>query len=299
MAVEKIKLDFNALEVFKVVVDMKSFSKAADTLDVNTSTISRKINELEQHYQSKLITRTTRTQTLTPEGEILYQYCSDLLKLMQESKDHLLETSGSTKGSIHIVINHFSYETLFKDGFTAFAQSHPDLDIRVEISNEQVNMIKDNVDVWIKPGEVSLDHAIVKKFSLGKRRLLASPEYIRVNKLLNGNEVLEGHRPDIKRIYIHTPLSEKFNVELSHLDYAYSVNSARCALTAVKLGLGVIVAPEKMVKEEIASGELRFVDSTSIDNEYYLSVCYRERKPRPARIDTILSYIYRTLEARL
>ncbi len=76
-------MDLNSIAIFSQVVECGSFTQAAEALDLTKSTVSRKVAELEQHLGVRLITRSTRSLTLTPpEGETFYQSCMQMLEIM-------------------------------------------------------------------------------------------------------------------------------------------------------------------------------------------------------------------------
>jgi LysR family transcriptional regulator, transcriptional activator of the cysJI operon len=97
-----VTVNIHHLETFVKIIELKSFTKAAEELYLTQPTVSKQIADLEQFFQAKLIDRTKRTAGLTGAGEILFRYAKDFLALKRETIDAIAAFQGLRTGSLRI-----------------------------------------------------------------------------------------------------------------------------------------------------------------------------------------------------
>ncbi|MFJ1254879.1 LysR family transcriptional regulator [Cupriavidus sp. CuC1] len=163
-------------KTFCRVVDRASVSRAALDLDLAQATASRHLQELERHYGAVLIARTTRRLQITPAGQQVYDYASSVLRSEAELAQRLVEAASSMQGRItiagpsgfgHVVLNRF---------LTGFGQRHPGLTIRLLLSERQVNLVEEGVDVAIRIGAPADSSLLAKPLGTLKEVLVAAPQ---------------------------------------------------------------------------------------------------------------------------
>lgn len=96
-------MDFKQLEAYALTVELNSFSKAAETMDISQSSVSLYIRALEKELKTKLIVRTTRDISLTESGENFYEYARDILALKENAVFNIKKENRSYQGNIKIL----------------------------------------------------------------------------------------------------------------------------------------------------------------------------------------------------
>ena len=168
------------IQVFLRVVDAGGISRAADQLNIAKSAVSRRLADLESRLKVKLIQRTTRRFHLTEEGERYYNKAKDLVIYMDELEGSVKQDDGALKGRLSISIPlSFGLLHMYK-AIEAFKNLYPDIDLNIDLSDREVNMVEEGIDIAFRIGE-KLDDSLIqarKIFPLDTL-LAASPEYIK------------------------------------------------------------------------------------------------------------------------
>ncbi len=136
-------MDLRALEVFCKVVELRSFSRAAEAVYLTQPTVSGHIKALEAELGLQLLDRAGKTVTPTQAGELLYGYARRLLALRDEAQQAISEHKGGLKG--HLVIGGSSIPGAYilPPLVVAFKREHPDVTITLSVggSHEVVRRV--------------------------------------------------------------------------------------------------------------------------------------------------------------
>ncbi|CCN69981.1 LysR family transcriptional regulator [Vibrio nigripulchritudo] len=176
-------INLNDLRVLKAIADKGSFNGAAAVLDMPTSTVSRRVSELEKSLQVTLVQRTSRIVSLTEAGQLLNQQASPHLQGLLDSVDFLQEQGGHIRGKMTIVAPIFLSYFRLSSWIAEFQGLHPDLEIEFRISNKLEDVFGDQIDLAIRPGPLKDSSLIAKKLYETKMNLFASPRWLKSNKL--------------------------------------------------------------------------------------------------------------------
>lgn len=183
-----------AMQVFTRVAEAGSFVRAAETLSLPSSTVTSTIKNLEKYLQVRLLNRTTRRVSLTPEGLQYLAQCREILSLIEHSESSLTDSIRRPQGRLRVDmpggIAHFIVMPNLKD----FCRLYPDIYLMIGVSDRQVDLVKEGVDCVIRTGELT-DSTLVAR-PLGRFRWVtcASPEYLRKFGVPETPEALSQHR---------------------------------------------------------------------------------------------------------
>lgn len=183
-----------AMQVFTRVAEAGSFVRAAETLSLPSSTVTSTIKNLEKYLQVRLLNRTTRRVSLTPEGLQYLAQCREILPLIEHSESSLTDSIRRPQGRLRVDmpggIAHFIVMPNLKD----FYRLYPDIYLMIGVSDRQVDLVKEGVDCVIRTGELT-DSTLVAR-PLGRFRWVtcASPDYLRKFGVPETPEALSQHR---------------------------------------------------------------------------------------------------------
>lgn len=133
MPKDSLRIDF--LETYLTVCELRSFSQAAEKLQRSQGGISQQISFLEDFFGVKLINRTSREFSLTPEGEILFEKSQDILMLVEQTKKEILGQAKILCGTVKICASSTPGEYILPRFIAEFRASNPNVDFDVQISN--------------------------------------------------------------------------------------------------------------------------------------------------------------------
>jgi len=128
-------VNIHHLETFVKIVELKSFTKAAEELDLTQPTASKQIAELESFFSAKLIDRTKRTVGLTGAGEILFKYARNFLSLKKEVIDAIAAFQGLKTGSLRIGASSVPGVYVLPIALKTYKERFPDIDVSLYLSD--------------------------------------------------------------------------------------------------------------------------------------------------------------------
>jgi len=168
---------------FAKVAEFESVSKAARSLGIPISTVSRRLAVLESELGVALVRRTTRHITLTPQGMEYYTRCLDPLATLQEAERALKQVQRRPEGTLKISIPMILSQPSFMDFLSRFSKAHSAIRIDLYITNLYLNLVADNIDVAIRFGELRDSSVVASKLGSSIRYVVATPEYLKGRKL--------------------------------------------------------------------------------------------------------------------
>lgn len=168
----------NAMQLFVRVAETGSFSAVADQLDVARSVVTRQISALEKQLGTKLMTRSTRSLSLTPAGATYLEKCRVILNMVDAAESNLLEEKSEPRGRIRLGLPlSFGLQRLMPQ-LLQFSQAYGQMELVLDFSDRRSNLIEEGIDLSIRITQYLAPGDIVRK--LGESRLLtvASPQYL-------------------------------------------------------------------------------------------------------------------------
>ncbi len=160
------------------VVDSGSFSAAARQLGVAPSSVSRRINELEEDLGARLFARTTRKLSLTEAGQLYYDRARVIIDEVNEAKLALSQL-GSPSGILRVTVPSGIGRELVVSVVPAFLEKYPAIKIVLSMTDRMVDIIDAGIDVAIRVGRQRDSSFKARKIGESKRVVCASPEYLK------------------------------------------------------------------------------------------------------------------------
>ena len=290
-------MDLNAVTVFTQVVDCGSFTHAAEALNMTKSTVSRKLAELEQHLGVRLITRSTRSLVLTPEGERFYQSSIQMHEIMSQAELEVSANQDLIRGPLNVVLPvELGHQVLAKY-IHSFLKEHPNVTLNLELTNREVDIIAEGIDLYAQIGEL-LDSSLVSRYlTTSKRALVASPEYL---EQFGDIKTPSDLKPPFRLIEVvnkaarlpkwHLQLEDGESI-LIELPCQLRVNTITACLTACVDGLGIAVLPEFICRDHFQTGKLiRLLPEYDMP-EVSVSLVYADRQLMPKRKKVFIDYL--------
>ncbi len=186
-------MDLNAVALLVKVIEYHSFSKASDKTAVPTSTISRKIAELEVALDMQLLERTTRTLRLTENGRIFYEQIKPLIEALDLARLSLMDKNLRVSGTLRLSVPPGIEESIIIPLLASFKKINPETCIKVIATGTNLKFVEDGIDVALRIGELKDSNFIAHSLVQYKHILVASPEYLLDKKIPVHPDELSGH----------------------------------------------------------------------------------------------------------
>jgi DNA-binding transcriptional LysR family regulator len=171
--------DLNALAVFALVAEEKSFRAAADRMGVTRSAVSQTIRRLEETLGIALVSRTTRSVALTEAGERLYAEAAPALRDVQGAIEAAANLRGRPRGRLTLAVSSIAESFLSGPLLAAFLEENPAVTLHVTVTDEEFDIVSEGYDAGVRLGEVIAQDMIAVAVSSAQRQLaVASPDYL-------------------------------------------------------------------------------------------------------------------------
>jgi len=143
--------------------------------------MTARIKALEKHYQVKLLTRTTRSLTLTDEGREFYNDCLAIIDDVTRAETKLKSGKDSLSGPLRITAPSDLGQQHVCKIIADFVQAHPKISPYLQLTDAITNLTENGLDLGIRYGVSNDNSLIAKKLASNWRVIVASPDYIKAN----------------------------------------------------------------------------------------------------------------------
>lgn len=156
-----------------------SFTAAAVEADLLPGQVAAAIKRLERELQVRLFTRTTRSLRLSAEGERYLPTAQAVLENLRQGEENLRGENAPLRGTLQIAAPSDLGRNLLLPWLTEFRRLHPELTLRIFLSDQVSNLFRDPVDVAIRYGlNVDANYIALPLAPKNRRILIASPDYL-------------------------------------------------------------------------------------------------------------------------
>ncbi|RYY96118.1 MAG: LysR family transcriptional regulator, partial [Comamonadaceae bacterium] len=142
-----------SMRAFARVVEAGSFTKAAASLDLPKGAVTKLVQHLEARLKVKLLNRTTRRVTVTPDGAAYYERASRLLNDLDDMEASMTNAQASPSGRLRVDVGTAVASLIVVPALPSFYERFPDIQLDLGVSDMPVNLISENVDCVIRGGE--------------------------------------------------------------------------------------------------------------------------------------------------
>jgi DNA-binding transcriptional LysR family regulator len=285
------------LRTFVAVVQHRSFSKAAASLGVTTSSISKAITRLEASIQTRILHRTTRSVTVTEAAQSYYLSCRRLLEELDEANRRITQEREIDTGRLRLVVHPMLISKTFSRLVADYHTIAPNVNLMVSVQEEPVNLYDGRFDMAILPPHLVEQSAVIRRpLSRSPNIFVAAPHYLEHYGIPNAASELANHF-----LLLDTAPRQKGTNFIDLLENGKSVsvlpmsimNGNEALLRAAALaGTGIATLPEAMVREDISLGHLTHVLPHCSTSETDVEIClfYSHRELLPVRLRTFVDF---------
>ena len=283
--------DLDGVQIFVKVAQFESISRAARSLGMPISTVSRRLSVLESQLGVTLLRRTTRRVTLTAQGREYFSQCREPLVLLEEAEQALTRGQKAPEGMLRISVPVILGQGPFLDFLSEFLKSQPRIRVDLFITNLFVDLVAENIDVAIRFGELQDSSVVATRIGKSTRYVVAAPEYLKGRKLPVEPADLEQHECvmlNARNNEIDWDLVNGRRKARIHVSGPISSRDFNSVSTFVYRGHGVGLLPSTYCDEALASGALIRLLPKWASPQIPVFAVYSNRKFQPLRLSAFL-----------
>lgn len=293
------KMLINEMVLFYYVVELSSFSKAAEKFGVSKAFISKHINKLENDLKCRLLNRSTRQLSLTEAGEIFFQHCQSLSELATEAYESIHQLQKKPSGLLKIAAPSAFAAHVLPEVLIEFKKHYPDIRFNIICESTIVDIVKHGYDLAIRSAYLPDSTLIGQKIASLSNILCASPDYLKKHPAIKKLDQLSQYP---FALYSSCKPMHELHFTKKNEQQAISINthfqSNNLDLTAQLIlgGACLGVLPEFMIKEALKQKRLVHCLSEYKLPDSPLYVVYPERKLKPLKVKVFIDLLKKYLK---
>ncbi|CAB3807489.1 HTH-type transcriptional regulator DmlR [Paraburkholderia ultramafica] len=277
------------LRIFVAVARLQSFTRAADSLGMSSSCISRAIADLEARSQARLFHRTTRQVSLAETARAFYECCESILAQIEAAELRLKSERQQLSGTLKLVVHPGAAASALPRILAGYRARAPQVDLEIAISDTRTDLVAGAYDIGILPPDLIVNTTVITRLiSTSPRILVASTSYLdshgrpRVAADLCGHTFM--HAPDRgRRTERRLVLRKRSQTEECRIRCSLCANDSVLRMCAMA-SMGIALVSSDLVSDALQSGALERVlpDYTEDGAGVALCLVYPSREFMPA-----------------
>lgn len=286
------KLD--SMRLFTRVVELRSFTQAAEGLDLKRSTVTDAIKQLETRLKVRLLQRTTRHVSPTLDGEAYYQRCLRILADVEDAE--MAFADAKPKGLLRIDVNPALARHFVFPGLTDFLALYPDIEMAVSEGDRLVDLVREGIDCVIRVGEPKDSDMVARPLGRFQEVTCASPQYLEKFGFPQDLASLQQHKMvGFRSSASGNILPLSFYIEgkekVISLPTSISVSGSESLKEAARRGLGIIQVPHYGVAADLAQGLLVHILPQYPAGSLQVSVLYPQNRQLSPRVRVFIDWM--------
>jgi DNA-binding transcriptional LysR family regulator len=287
-------MDIQSLDLFAMVARRGSFAAVAKERNVDPSSISRAIADLEAELGLRLFQRTTRSMTLTEAGDLYLARVEPLIEELWRARDAAVQVTGAPRGLLRITASVTFGQMRIVPLLAEFHARYPELRLDCLFTDANVDLVTERVDLAVRLAPVIEGDLIAAKLMDTRYRVVASPDYLARQPPIRTPQDLSVHKVLLfnlrayrTRWLFRDPDGREESVPIAG---DFTIAPAGSLLTAALIGLGPALLPDWLVDDAIAAGALVNVfpthraTATTFDTAAWLVYPSRAYLPNKVRV---------------
>lgn len=272
-------MDFKQLEAFINVANLKSFSKAAESIYLSQPTISSHINNLEKELNVKLFDRTSKKVELTPVGKSFLKYAINIVNTKNNALSYISCFNKTIKGELNILASTTPSNSIISNLILKFNDKYPNIHFNIrEFSSEDIIRHILNFDYEIGFIGMYSKNPKLKNFKLFEDELvvvsnptLNIPDVIDIQTLKKQNFIIRNPSSATWKVINNT--FKQYSINIESLNVICEVNNLNMVMDLVKKGLGISIVSRKVVEKYYKNNfKISVIKNIPIKRNIYLII---------------------------
>lgn len=285
-----------AMEVFVRVVETGGITRAADSLHMPKATAATLIQKLEAALGVKLLNRTTRHVSVTPDGAAYYERCVSILAEVRETEELLGKQQSTPRGRVRVDVPTLMARSVFVPALPQFFERYPQIELALASNERRADLIEEGIDCAVWSGEIEESGLVARRVGFLYFATCAAPSYIAAHGQPRHPDDLARHRC----INHFSPHSGKT------VDWVFSKDGTRVQtslhgnialedensyVAAAEAGLGIAQIPAFVLKEAMERGTLELVLGDWFPDPSPLYVVYPQNRHLSNKVRVFVDWV--------
>jgi DNA-binding transcriptional LysR family regulator len=287
--------DLVSMAMFARVVETASFTAAADALGVSKSAVSKRVAALEERLGARLLHRTTRRLSLTPDGARLHERCLHMLRAVDDAAELVQADGDQPRGVLRVNCSGTLAEHHLAGAVITFVARYPRVQVDLSADNALIDLISERIDVAVRMAtRLDSSSLVARRIATSHKLACASPAYLAARGTPRIPDDLRGHaclrfsalRPEVE--WRFEASGRATVVPVTGPIQSDNVESLRRAAVA---GAGIVLLPTFVVADDLEAGRLVTVLDDHPVAPLGVFVLYARGKFVPAKVRVFVDHL--------
>jgi LysR family transcriptional regulator for bpeEF and oprC len=289
-----------AMQVFVRVVETGGVTRAADSLGVPKATATTLIQKLEATLGVRLLNRTTRRVSVTPDGAAYYDRCLAILSLVRDTEESLGKQHATPRGHLRVDVPTLMARSVFVPALPQFFARYPDIELALASSERRADLIEEGIDCAVWSGEIEESNFVARRVGFLYFATCAAPSYLEKHGKPEHPNDLVRHRcinhfaPRTGKVSDWVFSKGGVRVQTSLQGYV-ALEDENSYVAAAEAGLGIAQIPAFVLKESMERGSLDLVLGDWFPEPSPLYVVYPQHRHLSGRIRVFVDWVAQML----
>lgn len=283
------------LAFFIQLIRSGSLAATARELNLTPPAVSKRLAHLEQRLGVRLLNRTTRSISLTSEGELYLLNAQRILGEIEEMERQVSSSRAAPKGLLRVNAPLGFGRAYVGPAVSSFVKRYPDVEVQLQLTDRPINLPNDAIDVAIRFGELPDSRLIARRIAANRRLLCASPTYLQAFGRPETPKDLMRHNCIVLRqndaAFGVWRLSRGKQSESIKVRGSLSTNEGEVALNWALEGHGILMRAEWDLAKYLRSGRLEEVLAEYETPPADIYAVYLERLNLSAKVSFFVDHL--------
>jgi LysR family transcriptional regulator for bpeEF and oprC len=286
-----------AMRLYTRIVELGSFTAAADDLNLPRATVTHAIKRLEARLGAQLLQRTTRRVRATRDGETYYGHCLRLLADVDEVETDFREARVQPKGRLRVDLPATLARLLVIPALRDFFARFPQIQLDIGTGDRFVDLVREGVDCVLRVGELGDSGMVGRRVATLEQVTVASAAYVRRHGLPDSLTALQDGHLAVNWVSPTTHRAEPLEFMVGRkrrevvLPGCVSISGVDAYLGCCEAGLGIAQMPRYRIGEALKSGRLRELLPAHPPPSLPMTILYPQQRQMPARLRVFVDWL--------
>lgn len=287
---------FDAMRVFTRIVELGSFTKAADDLHIPRATVTHTIKQMEARLGVRLLQRTTRQVSATLDGSAYYARCVQLMADLEETESAFSAAASNPRGKVRVDLQGSLAMHFILPRLPEFCARYPQIELEIGMGDRAVDLVREGYDCVLRAGEPRDSSLVIRRVARLQQVTVASPAYLEQHGTPDSLESFAQHRA----VNFFSSVSGKilpFDFLSDGVEHSVSlpgqvaVSHAEAYVSCCEGGLGLVQLPRYHVQQQLAEGRLVEVMAAFRPAPMAVSVLYPHQRQLSRRVRVLVDWM--------
>lgn len=248
------------MQMFVRVVEKGGFSAAAEEARISPTMVGKHVRQLEDQLGVRLLNRTTRRQSLTEIGQLYFERCKQALLEIEAADASVKQMQLLPRGVLRVTAPATFGGQMLAAVVRTYLERYPDVELDLSLNDRVVDLVEEGFEVAIRIGALPDSSMIARPLQPYRAMVCAAPEYLArcgtpqtPQQLANHNclSFAHGSRYNLWQ-FSQAGVRQEIEVHGN-----FRVNNGLALRTAALNGIGIIMQPEALLRDEVSAGRLQ------------------------------------------